>query len=685
MPTFMSKKNFLTWLELHETAAVHFEENRNPRNANEFAKMVQDNISPADYRDALKEVRDEEVPFLLTPLGSINGKVIFSHSCRIDRKTRFSPEGTDTIWALTGRDDKTSAVCFGKGKDAVQVRVPKGAELEKAADAAAFKATKATGNKGEEKHLNPLPPIPAILFAPLSNCKDQSPEALGWHALKFAKDLDIEITETSESRSNKKTMAKAFHYVAQHYWAMANNKIPTLDPIALTDSNAEAFVEEMESRYLAPPKPSNESSEAALKIAAETAESNRMLREEIQSRRSPKKSTSETSSALKKFNSWPDHSKRAVLAMTAKKEIRNTDGDICELQRREEPTANLLAIINAGGVTPGKATLVNALDVEHNVDIDPCDATILSLQQGTFTTTINECPSKVNLFCLGRVAVNDKRYESVETIEHETAKNLQKSEGQGWSDEVCVKSSKMHLSLPGSPDTGSRLLSNAIAFWSHILQDGGEVSDIVSYLLERQNFVDSNFRLFERMQHADSSFCTEYLELVQCGINQYMRRCGSVEIGKPPSTQPLDSIANFEETFLASGGKVWNKVKLPRYLLNALPQGKRPTSHDRDDPDDSPNNRSKKKTKVAKDRGNRVTNKNVASASSTLAKKYWPKFLQQAQEKASDYFDSMCLNYHVRGTCHDKCGRVDTHKKLSETDYADFWEVMTPLCKEAAK
>ena len=179
MPTFMSKSSFLTWLDLHEAGAAHFKEDKEPNNAKAFAQMIAENVEPAKFRQALMTARAADIPFALTPLSSIENQVAWTHSCRIDEKSTFKPSGTDSIWALTGLGDRTAAVSFGKGKEAiVDAAVPKGSALERAADPAAFKATKATGSNSETMTLNPLLPIPAILFKPLSENEDQLPKVL---------------------------------------------------------------------------------------------------------------------------------------------------------------------------------------------------------------------------------------------------------------------------------------------------------------------------------------------------------------------------------------------------------------------------------------------------------------------------------------------------------------------------
>ena len=126
MPTFMSKSSFLTWLDLHEAGAAHFKEDKEPNNAKAFAEMVAQSVDPAKFRQAKKSARDADIPFALTPLSSIENQVAWTHSCRVDEKSTFKPSGTDSIWALTGFGDKTAAVSFGQGKEAiVDALVPK--------------------------------------------------------------------------------------------------------------------------------------------------------------------------------------------------------------------------------------------------------------------------------------------------------------------------------------------------------------------------------------------------------------------------------------------------------------------------------------------------------------------------------------------------------------------------------
>ena len=91
-------------------------------------------------------------------------------------------------------------------------------------------------------------PVPALLFKTLTDHDDQLPEVLGVLALKFAHDLD------QENGSRDKKMTKAFHYLVQHYWAMANRKLATFNLVAFTSLAASAFADEMHTRYINAPK-----------------------------------------------------------------------------------------------------------------------------------------------------------------------------------------------------------------------------------------------------------------------------------------------------------------------------------------------------------------------------------------------------------------------------------------------
>ena len=128
---------------MHEESAVRLKENEDPSRVNQFAKRIAGNVSPESFRKALQEARAAEIPFALSPMSSISNQVTWAHTCKEDEKTAFNDKGTDTIWALTGRDDKASPVHLGKCLlAAVDVVMPTGLALERATDAKVFKAVK---------------------------------------------------------------------------------------------------------------------------------------------------------------------------------------------------------------------------------------------------------------------------------------------------------------------------------------------------------------------------------------------------------------------------------------------------------------------------------------------------------------------------------------------------------------
>lgn len=129
--------------------------------------------------------------------------------------------------------------------------------------------------------------------------------------------------------------------------------------------------------------------------------------------------------------------------------------------------------------------------------------------------------------------------------------------------------------------------------------------------------------------------------------------------------------------------RAWTPVDLPKYLADAFPvvtpEKERTGLHKNYRDYDSDGGRYGKKLR----RGRTEINNLVSKAFSDKMKAVWPQFLRLPALRASKAYRSYCLNYHVKGECHDGCEAL--HNRLPDREYAAFWNEVGPWCKQVSK
>ena len=466
---------------------------------------------------------------------------------------------------------------------------------------------------------------------------------------------------------------------------MANGKLATFNPIAFTGPAAEAFADEMHTRYIvaskaAPENGSNSLDATNLTLVAitkclEAQDAERAAKELAEKEKEKEKESARPEVDTKKFEKWPAHAKRLAVAICCMKEIKNDDDDVTHLQKRTVPTDNWLAIINATGVAPARKELANGLKTERHIVMKPCDATVQGLRDGTLLPDIEGGPSATSIFCFGRVDVGAPQYETTAGMDAEMAKSFAQSEGQGYSDAQCQKSAKLVLTVCSSIEEAIRMTANGVGFWSYLAEERAETCDLANFWKDRLRFLEKNRVQLESNLISDPTFANQYLIAAQDCADKYLEECAATKIGKSPSTQPLDAFQRFEDN-LAACQRAWIKIPLPKYLEQAIGSKKAKTELPADT-DDTVTEPEPKRQRM----GKRVTNETVNRDLSTKAKHHWGKFLQIVPHLAPVYYRDYCLNFHVRGLCFDDCAKSSTHNQLSEQEYADLWQAMEPICK----
>ena len=255
------------------------------------------------------------------------------------------------------------------------------------------------------------------------------------------------------------------------------------------------------------------------------------------------------------------------------------------------------------------------------------------------------------------------------TSQHLIAQTLKSTEGQGLDTSEIKLATKQKIAIPPSYHDFLAQMENF-----HLLL--GFIFGTNSVLYRQYSTVVSHIKTYEHeyeeciQQTSQPWFIPKFISFVDRRIQLFLESCSTA-----PSVNKINfALINFD-TMLQSIIDGTFSLTLPSVIQNALPVHTPnesiipPTTNKRKSPekpgDDSPNKR-----QGNQQRGEPVINASIHPPWRLLdGENYAEHFVRRIDRLKLPSCD-VCLNYHIRGTCHALCARADTHVAASNLSSA---------------
>ena len=430
------------------------------------------------------------------------------------------------------------------------------------------------------------------------------------------------------------------------------------------------------------------------------------------SHRPPPPPPADNSYKKNKFESvWPEASQRALINATAAYPPGTVDsnGDDISGQRRSQPLDLIRRIVESSSIQQAEDELLQAVRDQSNMELPIAVSTVTSIMTGKILNS-ERAPCFVTVFNLVRPDTNISLHleSSAGITETDLQAQIAQRFGRGMNDDQAKRQAKAVWYAPFTVNEMDRAVTAAAALWRALTSDDCEHGPLHRFWLEIKTWIDNNHSDLSVRASLNPRLPTEILAVAQKFHDLYLQDCSRLGPDGMPDERKLLRMQDFRDQVLIG---INPRVTLPYYVTRLYTlrlEKEQPKSQQKpggggggrgggggNPTDDSHSSKKKRKddttpgsggegsasaSKRRSQRGKKVTNeaqRDEAVAAKCLQN--WQTFLRKILSDWPETLPStLCLNFHVRGICHDECKR--SHDPLSNELSSKLWAGCRECC-----
>jgi hypothetical protein len=462
--------------------------------------------------------------------------------------------------------------------------------------------------------------------------------------------------------------------------------LPTISPCAITNPRALQHVTQCQDLHLTAPPPTATAATGTAglpnQMVALMANQNQIIQQQQQQ-------TQLTSTQNQKgFRRLPGHLRRTWLQASSRthKDAVDANGDACGGQVRTIPTTGSQELFDAATNSLAKQQLQFDIQRKYAIQIEISDGAVAALREGLILNIGAGRLGAVNLFSVGEEDISSAIQSSSRDVTDFLELHIARTDGMGLSESQVKKAAKVHYHVPTNVDEGQRQLIGSAALLGHLFDQDNSTSAIKSFLANFIAHIEKYKQSYMLLQFRDRAFMMAVLVRINAHIQAYIQSCSSTPAGQQADARTLDmaeidiqnqvmfgtfvSPAMPPTLYNAFMSKIQKETGLrlppPPPYTTPIPPGQ--TNQNKKRPNDA--------THPRRQRGAPATNLAIKEQYAAKARQNWPKFLKASYSQTIPTVagETICLNFHVKGSCDSLCDRAKTHQTLDTAMYNLLWE-----------